>query len=229
MRYLITLLFVALSFNAIGQIQYDFPYNPDADNDAFVSSTDLLELLAIYGQEFSSDELYLSQDSTSLIVYVGDLNRVKCGAACFNLEGNWSNLNEKDLMRHYDQLEIDPPLPYGNYDYIYMWYAQAESSANFISDPRPWQMQRRSRNQTTSSNGIVAPAFLQTGGSPNDDDLSECWCVTHQRPTVEYMHIQNLTEEEVNVLSSQGWVHTNSNFGSNSDSEYTGTMWRWAE
>ena len=41
MRYLLTLLFAALSLNAIWQIQYDFPYNPDADNDAFVSSTDL--------------------------------------------------------------------------------------------------------------------------------------------------------------------------------------------
>ena len=56
MRYLVTLLFAALSLNAIGQIQYDFPYNPDADNDAFVSSTDLLELLAIYGEAFSTDE-----------------------------------------------------------------------------------------------------------------------------------------------------------------------------
>ena len=32
MRYFVTLLFAALSFNAVGQIQSDFPYNLDAEN-----------------------------------------------------------------------------------------------------------------------------------------------------------------------------------------------------
>jgi hypothetical protein len=32
MRYFVTLLFAALSFNTVGQIQSDFPYNLDAEN-----------------------------------------------------------------------------------------------------------------------------------------------------------------------------------------------------
>ena len=32
MRYLVALLFAALSLNAVGQMQVDFPYNPDAEN-----------------------------------------------------------------------------------------------------------------------------------------------------------------------------------------------------
>ena len=54
MRYLVTLLLAALSFNAVGQGIPQLPYNPDATEDGFIGSPDLLELLSLYGEEFSS-------------------------------------------------------------------------------------------------------------------------------------------------------------------------------
>ena len=65
---ILTFALCLLCFSVSAQIDWDFPYNPDADNDGYIYSEDLLDLLAIYGQEYSSDELYLSQDSSSLIV-----------------------------------------------------------------------------------------------------------------------------------------------------------------
>jgi hypothetical protein len=229
MRYLTTLLFAALSLNAVGQIEWDFPYNPDADNDSYVSSTDLLELLALYGQEFSSDELYLSQDSTSLIVYVGDLDKIKCGAACVNLEGNWANLTSKDLSTHYDQLAIYPPLPYGNNDDVWMWYAEVNASAGYRINPNSWDLKSRTRSPRTSNNGFDYPAFHQEGPNGYEEgnmlNALECWCVTHQRPKVEWHRIENNDfESNKDELSQNGWrLHT-------IDTD-TGRylFWRWAE
>ena len=227
MRYLITLFFAALSLNAIGQIQYDFPYNPDADNDAFVSSTDLLELLAIYGEAFSTDELYLSQDSTSLIVYVGDLMRQDCSNTRYHLEGNWAVIDTDGTSIHYNDLALDLGHLDDTHEWQYMWVRQS-------TNLNPLNLSLKNRNYDYYE---YNQAFINHRGSflasytpsVTSGYTYECWCVTHQRPTVEYMHIHDLSEEEVNVLSSQGWVHTNASFGSNSASEYTGTLWRWAE
>ena len=229
MRYLVTLLFAALTLNAVGQIQYDFPYNPDADNDAFVSSTDLLELLAIYGEAFSTDELYLSQDSTSLIVYVGDLSRFECASACSNLSGNWQIPNPRNLVKHY--LDLVPetilaydPLGISESSWDYMWVSDINPTSNFRSDPRPWFLTVRARNKYGGEDGGVISGFEKTTSS-NDDLEVECWCVTHQRPKVEWHRISNNDfESNKDELSQNGWrLHTIDS----GDGKYL--FWRWAE
>ena len=227
---ILTFVLCLLCFSVSAQIDWDFPYNPDSDNDGYIYSEDLLDLLAVYGQEYSSDELYLSQDNSSLIVYVGDMTRMECGATCLNLEGSWGNLNEVDIAKHYFDLTLETYDSQDIQNHTFLWYQKVQPNAGYNANPIAWEMVLRIRNGTTSSNGEDQfPPFTNLLLGANDSQEHECWCVTHQRPKVEYMHIQNLTEEEVNVLSSQGWRHTNVNFGSNSDNMYTGTMWRWAE
>ena len=87
MRYLITLLFAALSLNAVGQGIPQLPYNPDATEDGFIGSPDLLELLSLYGEEFSS--AILSEDQESAIVYMGNSDIFSCRLSCSVLPGNW--------------------------------------------------------------------------------------------------------------------------------------------
>ena len=58
MKRILTLIACAIALSAGAQIPYEFPYNPDADNDAFISTTDLVEFLALFGQNFTSEELY---------------------------------------------------------------------------------------------------------------------------------------------------------------------------
>ena len=237
MRHLIALLFASISLFSYAQIDWDFPYNPDSDNDGYIYSEDLLDLPAIYGQEYSSDELYLSQDSSSLIVYVGDLDKIKCGAACMNLEGNWSNLSSRDLIKHYDQLAIYPPMPYGNYDDVWMWYSPIESSSGALITTA-WQMGSITRSTRTSNDGFDYPAFWQQGNTGVTDSNTlnelECWCVTHQRPRVEYkmLELGSNYEElmiEVEVLSNQGWYLHNSMPHPQSSGTTHFVMWRWAE
>ena len=47
MRYLVTILFAALSFNAVGQINPNF--NPDYDGDSFIGVNDVLGVLSSFG------------------------------------------------------------------------------------------------------------------------------------------------------------------------------------
>ena len=54
MRYLITLLFAALSFSAFSQNNaiHVYPWNPDANQDNEIGMGDLLSFLSVFGNEF---------------------------------------------------------------------------------------------------------------------------------------------------------------------------------
>jgi len=233
MRYLVTLLLAALSLNAVGQIEWDFPYNPDADNDAYVSSTDLLELLSLYGQEFSSDELYLSQDSTSLIVYVGELIRQECMISCYNLSGNWKVIDWEGISAHYSELILDNgSWTNENADtWPYMWILP-ESISNQMY---PFDLVLRNRNIKYYYDNNVAQGSIgafSDGYQPNSNHGWEydCWCITRERPNVEYKMFTYLsndseTEEMVNSLAQEGWRLMPAMNGS----EEKVTMWRWVE
>ena len=221
MRYLITLLFAALSFNAVGQIEWDFPYNPDADNDAFVSSTDLLELLAIYGEAFSTDELYLSQDSTSLIVKIGhEMNKIECFSGCMHLEGSWRVVNHSDAAYFYDYLTEELPIfdayAYGNSYTLfpsseYLWINNS-GDKNYY--PRASQLQPFYKNEWhgygTSEVDLILEhpslTYQITVSNLPEYNKCECWCVTHQRPKVEWHKIsESLFDDMKEELSNDGW------------------------
>jgi len=54
MRYLLTLLFAALSFSAFSQNNsiHVYPWNPDANQDNEIGMGDLLSFLSVFGEEF---------------------------------------------------------------------------------------------------------------------------------------------------------------------------------
>lgn len=58
MKYFLTLGALCVAFAVCSQTaQIDLPYNPDADEDLLIGTTDLLPLLALFGGEFEPDEL----------------------------------------------------------------------------------------------------------------------------------------------------------------------------
>jgi hypothetical protein len=96
-----------LAFSGLLQGQgnlVEFPYNPDADGDDFVGTSDLLSLLSIYGSEFSEEGLYVNEDSTAAIVHVGSLEYPKCAYHCKSLPGNWRIATLEDLGMIWDEL-----------------------------------------------------------------------------------------------------------------------------
>jgi hypothetical protein len=54
MRYLITLLFAALSLNAVGQTNQN--YNPDYDADGVIGVSDILGILSTFGDTWDSGD-----------------------------------------------------------------------------------------------------------------------------------------------------------------------------
>ncbi|MDC1486205.1 hypothetical protein N8134_01540 [Flavobacteriales bacterium] len=62
-----------------------YPWNPDSDSNGFVNFTDLLELLAIYGNEFVLDELPCEIDGDTLYAAAynaGEKSYLECVRTC---------------------------------------------------------------------------------------------------------------------------------------------------
>jgi hypothetical protein len=62
MRYLVTLLFAALSLNAVGQM----PYNPDSNGDYSIGSPDLLSFLGVFDTMLVDSSLTCDYEGTAL-------------------------------------------------------------------------------------------------------------------------------------------------------------------
>ena len=200
MRYLLTLLLAALSFNAVGQGIPQLPYNPDATGDEFIGSPDLLELLSLYGEEFSS--AILSEDQESAIVYMGDMAHPLCNLACDNLPGFWHMSTMDDLALVWDEVTSTG----------ITWVKQ---NINATDNPdNPYQYYEASNSRHYSS---LYPN--QNWG---------CYCATKELPKAEYKIVGNYNELDLNTLASQGWklLHLYSITGS---INIYCVMWRWAE
>ena len=91
MNRFFTLLLAASCLTAVGQTEYPYPYNPDGNNDGYISLNDLLDLLSVYGAEFNAG--VLATDSTSAIFYTGEMDYWDCASSCVGLKGNWKVLD----------------------------------------------------------------------------------------------------------------------------------------
>ena len=62
MKHYLTLSFISMFIITIasGQSVITYPYNPDADGDSYVATTDMLETLAVFGQDFEPSEIIIS-------------------------------------------------------------------------------------------------------------------------------------------------------------------------
>ncbi|HIB76347.1 MAG TPA: hypothetical protein EYO58_01760, partial [Flavobacteriales bacterium] len=102
MKHLFTILFVSLSMSAFSQTQITIPYNPDGNADGFISLNDLLDILSIYGLEYTPSEL--AHDDHSAILYLGDMDYFDCASSCEGLQGSWKILDEILIGRYKTEL-----------------------------------------------------------------------------------------------------------------------------
>ena len=80
---------------SLGANAQSWPWNPDFDSDGVIGTVDLLALLTIYNTEFEAQ--LLVTDSSSALIYVGDMDLWDCAGNCSALEGNWKVMDEKIL------------------------------------------------------------------------------------------------------------------------------------
>ena len=174
---------------------YEFPYNPDADNDAFISTTDLVEFLALFGQDFTSEELYLSADSAEAIVFVGEMHCAACISACNDLQGDWKIPSHVDLSLFYDELRIEVGGLLQE-EIQTIWSIEDEALRGRFSAYKG--VHRHPFNSNPSMQGCVE------GLQPR-----ECWCATKERPRVEYSVIDSSTDTFnaiLNSMAEEGWL-----------------------
>ena len=93
--FTISLCFLSLSLSAQETITY--PYNPDGDVDGAIASPDLLDILGVYGGEFSPSEIQI--DGVGLLQVIQDLQNQLASIQLIDV-----NYVEATLIAHQQEL-----------------------------------------------------------------------------------------------------------------------------
>jgi hypothetical protein len=234
MKHILTLslCFLALSLSAqTDGWEYPFPYNPDGDADGYVTLSDLLDLLALYGNEYPDSFHY---DDSGALLYLGKMHGPDCYNQAQVAEGSWRVLNKKSFYRWFDvitemlqeEFEVDGQYLGANiilmdhnddFTSAYLDYriTQSDNMISFFDQEAP--------NNLSVYSNLYTPS----------DGISEnyCYIVTEVRPEIEYyVSFGSLSQvkEEVNDSLSNGW-NLIGGFSNNSFSSCSQAIWRWAE
>ena len=224
MKYFLTCLALGIAFAAGAQTGLvEFPYNPDADNDDLIGTEDLLALLSLYGSEFSEEDLYVNDDSTTAIYYAGSMMFSDCFRNCSQLPSNWKIPSAEQIMQ-FDLSMLD------NY-------------VSWLDGPMSYHTGTTSTKHYTIITGDAGGGNLgRITFEDYDLDYINCYCYTEERPKVEYSYcegtdIQSCADAKV----SDGWyplggivTHENLSYSSNGyqydgSTHHTQAFWRWAE
>ena len=237
MKHLLALMALCVAFVAGAQTGLvEFPYNPDADNDDLIGTADLLELLALFGGEFSEESLYLNNDSTHAIMLMGDIPYYSCMNECRNLPGNWHIANQEDLMLHIENLT-----PSGNSALEYWLHSDltveySYSGSTFLV---------YGTNYPDYDRFYIAVDAGSNSNSSRFANSHNCICATQERRKVEYSYCrsqaaatgeiaENQFTDCCNLKVSEGWYPLGSTTGVSGNGYSNGSLygqafWRWAE
>ena len=98
MKQLLTSLLLGLSVLVSAQNdgwEYPYPYNPDGNADGYISLSDLLDLLVVYGQEFPQG---LYSNTEGALLDLGEMDVFSCHLKVSLLEGNWTLPTSEDAL-----------------------------------------------------------------------------------------------------------------------------------
>lgn len=97
MKYYLPLIAFFMVSTLFGQVTY--PYNPDENSDAYISTPDLMSFLTFYGQSFSPSAITI--DSLELPVVIGDLQEQIDSLSVFVTEGLETGFSNDSLLLEY--------------------------------------------------------------------------------------------------------------------------------
>ena len=221
MKHLLACLAILAAFNVTAQVDgFQLPYNPDSEPDGYIGVGDILEVLSIFGSQFSPDDIYTNDDSTHVVLDIGTMTYFECLAQCNQLEGSWRVTTKMDIG--------------------YAWQGLANGSYYLNSEASPANncfLCSYSLEKTSSTSLIAGPS-----GTQNISDSPTCLCATQERPRVEYTYcegsnIQNCASDKV----ADGWYpldltshhrHPGEDYSGATGSGYqwkVQAFWRWAD
>ena len=97
MRTLLSLALISLCCSLSAQETITYPYNPDGDVDGAIASPDLLDILGVYGGEFSPSEIQI--DGVGLLQVIQDLQNQLASIQLIDV-----NYVEATLIAHQQEL-----------------------------------------------------------------------------------------------------------------------------
>ena len=225
MKHFMTALVCLFAMNMSAQTGFvEFPYNPDSDGDDLIGTADLIDLLALFGLEFSEEDLYLNDDSTTAIYYAGSMMFSDCFRNCSQLPNNWKIPSAEQIMQ-FDlgllndyALWLDGPMSY---------HPECGSTEHY----------------TINTVGRIM--------REDYDNSYNCYCYTHERPKVEYSYCEGGSPVSLTSCIDEklaaGWIplsgwpyshdvqaHDGNNgntptISTNYSEKTHASFWRWAE
>lgn len=215
MRHVLTSLALFATFAAAGQVNgFQLPYNPDVEPDGFIGVGDILELLVLFGNQFSPENVYVNVDSSHVALNQGQMNFFECSAECASLEGSWRMANELDFGFVWEGLPVDQYFWLNNSDYHY-------------------------GNGYTGTGTVIRknPSNINGYSKLEDGDV-HCLCATRERPKVEYLVLDPMEsiyndsavefEPWLNDKAQEGWRLMPTPAGYAEPGTWV-VLWRWAE
>lgn len=204
------------------------PYNPDSNADGVIGTDDLLELLGWFGEAYDSDEFWVSEDSTLVVVDSGAKNLFTCHNHCENvMPGRWRVANTSDI------------------GFVMSQIGTSSNHSAWVSDDRFWN----GVYVQGSDLGLRVPV-VEFGSSSDGIGFSyqaisnlKCYCAVSAARNIEYDYCtagsHQLIEPCLSDKLANGWKPL-AGWPSNFDRQATGYQvtyqtqvvagfWRWAE
>ena len=236
MKHILTLSLCLLALSLSAQTdgwEYPFPYNPDGDADGYVTLSDLLDLLALYGNEYPDSFHY---DDSGAILYLGQLSGHDCYNQARAAEGNWRVLNTRDIMKwgdylldEFDQYDLQVnPNSYARY-YSIWCYDNTEDGLMLnveyvkVNANNPGTI----RHNGSNPNLVFRQSMIDEASYYDDD---HCYIVTEVRAEIDYQCISgewNNFVSESQSLISQGYFPIGGQ--SNLFSFFRQCFWKYAD
>ena len=246
MRHLLTAF--ACFFTVSISAQSIYPWNPDSNSDQFIGFTDVLDLLAVYGSEFTPENIFCNSDSTSIIIDQGELSAPQCMMTCKGMPGNCRVMNLSDAGFIWDEIVSDAFA--GTYNSFGVWLGGDDE--NYLN------LALRRQDNPYETGIYVGSAPTATGGGYSPARSYQCYCATHERRKVEYDYCFGVDPTNLTFLDcieeklAEGWYPLSgwiSDFTKQGYGDYEGTpptsstydariapvakshaaFWRWAE
>ena len=220
MKNLLACLVMLATFCANAQVNdFQLPYNPDAQPDGYIGAADVVELLTYYGQSFTPDGIYINDDSTHMVMDMGEMTYVECLAQCDQLQGSWRMTTRMDLGYVWSQLPV--------YAEVYL-NATGWQASTWFQPPYLLKTSFYYRHNHDSA-------------QLNYSENRTCMCATQERPKVEYSYCYAVAEGSdptpfqtcANQKVAEGWYPAGgiSSFAdqSNGLKKASQAFWRWED
>lgn len=218
MRNLFACMAILAAFNVTAQVDgFQLPYNPDSEPDGYIGVADILEVLSIFGSQFSPDDIYTNEANTHVVMNVGSMTYPECEYTCqFTLPGSWRVATMADAGGAWPNIRNDGA-----------WINQDDAEKGLDYS----QVRRWSWNNAGSNAG-------QVYGAIDFDDIHSCYCATQEWPRVEYLILDPAESSVLNEASEiEPWLNQKAQEGWNPMPTPVGYaaagqwvyLWRWAD